>query len=308
MAVNRSGMPRLTEGGARVKGGLMGTGVASSGPGKGGSSKTFKQLKAEYHNGRKGYKSGGAVTADKKACGGKAGMKDGRQKAEFGGVMGDPYLGGGMGKTNRPGATRAAAKRLGAASKNLNPQTQAVLQNRLAKMTATGTTQPALKKFNSLLARKSERGADRKAELVAGRDERRAAKIAEKQQTGGPGRRDPNDKMGPGDNTNRRTPQEPVTPFPPGRGGKTGVAPLPGGKINGPTRPGVTPRVVKPTPVAQPGVPGGVGVSKPPGGGMGVTPLPAGETLDRTQQKRGGKVKPKSAKDRKSDRLPIKGR
>ena len=296
MAVNRSGMPRLTEGGARVKGGLMGTGVASSGPGKGGSSKTFKQLKAECHNGRKGYKSGGAVTADKKACGGKTGMKDGRQKAEFGGVMGDPYVGGGGAQVGRPGATRAAARRLGAASKNLNPQTQAVLQNRLAKMTATGTTQPALQKFNSLLARKSERGADRKAELVAGRDERRAAKIAEKQQTGGPGQRDPNGQMGPGDNTNRRTPQEPVMPFPAGRGGKNGVAPLPGGRIRGIPRPGVIPR-------------GGGAMPPPPPGG--ITPLPKGETsqggdtLDRTMQKRGGKVKPKSGK---SDRLPIKGR
>ena len=295
MAVNRSGMPRLTEGGARVKGGLMGTGVASSGPGKGGAAKTFKQLKAEYHNGRKGYKSGGAVTADKKACGGKAGMKDGRQKAEFGGVMGDPYVGGGMSKTNRPGATMAAAKRLGAASKNLSPQAQAVLQTRLSKMSAQGTTQPALKKFNKLLERKSERGAaerqaDRKAELVAGRDERRAAKVAERQanQTGG---------MGPGDNTNDPTPQEPVMPFPAGRGGKNGVAPLPGGRIRGVPRPGVIPR--------------GGGAMPRPGG---ITPLPAGETsqggdtLDRTQQKRGGKVKPKSAKDRKTNRLPIKGR
>lgn len=295
MAVNRSGMPRLTEGGARVKGGLMGTGVASSGPGKGGSSKTFKQLKAECHNGRKGYKSGGAVTADKKACGGKTGMKNGRMKAEVGGVMGDPYVGGGGAQVGRPGATRAAARRLGAASKNLNPQTQAVLQNRLAKMTATGTTQPALQKFNALLQRKSERGADRKAELVAGRDERRAAKIAEKQQTGGPGQRDPNGQMGPGDNTNKRTPQEPVTPIVPGPGGKMGVAPLPGGRLRGPTRPGISPRISQP----------------PPGG---ITPLPTGETsqggdtLDRTMQKRGGKVKPKSAKDRKTDRLPIKGR
>ena len=70
-------------------------------------------------------------------------------------------------------------------------------------------------------------------------------------------------------------------PFPPGRGGKMGVAPLPGGRLRGPTRPGITPR----------------GMPPPPPGG--ITPLPQGETgqaadtLDRTTQKRGGKVKPK---------------
>ena len=83
-------------------------------------------------------------------------------------------------------------------------------------------------------------------------------------------------------------------PFPPGRGGKFGVAPQPGGRLRGPTRPGISPRIAQPSP----------GV---------ITPLPQGETtqggdtLDRTQQKRGGKVKP-SAKDRKTDRLPIKGK
>jgi len=242
-----------------------------------------------------GYKRGGAVASgapktkddgiQQLRCGGKAGMKDGRQKAEVGGVMGDPYVGGGGAQVGRPGATRAAARRLGAASKNLNPQAQAVLQNRLAKMTATGTTQPALKKFNSLVQRKSAQGAadgqsDRKAELVAGRDERRAAKIAEKQQTGGPGQRDPNGQMGPGNNTNRRTPQEPIGQFPPSRGGKFGVAPQPAGRLRGPTRPGISPRIAQPSP-------------------GGITPLPQGETtqggdtLDRTMQKRGGKVKPK---------------
>ena len=270
MAVNRSGIPRLTEGGARVKGGLMGTGVASSGPGKGGSAKTFKQLKAECHNGRKGYKSGGAVTADKKACGGKAGMKDGRQKAEVGGVMGnDPT----SWKKTLPGNNKQTATYGGANA----------IRGLARRADMQGDRIAALNQ------------AAKKAALVAGRDERRAAKIAEKQQTGGPGQRDPNGQMGPGDNTNRRTPQEPVTPITPGRGGKMGVAPLPGGRLRGPTRPGISPRIAQPSP-------------------GGITPLPkgetsqGGETLDRTMQKRGGKVKPKSAKDRKTDRLPIKGK
>jgi len=205
-----------------------------------------------------GYKRGGAVASgapktkddgiQQLRCGGKAEMKNGRQKAEVGGVMGnDPT----SWKKTLPGNNKQTATYGGANA----------IRGLARRADMQGDRIAALNQ------------AAKKAALVAGRDDRRAAKIAEKQQTGGPG------QMGPGDNTNRRTPQEPVTPITPGRGGKMGVAPLPGGRLRGPGRPGISPRIAPPSP-------------------GGITPLPQGETiqggdtLDRTMQKRGGKVKP----------------